>query len=529
MKDDNNDYKVIFIGLDGATWNIIEKGINNYNLKTFKKLVENGAWGKLKSTIPPISPSAWTSIFTGVNPGKHNIFGFVKEEEDTHFLIPILSKDRKCKPIWKIVSENGKRVIAMNIPFSYPPDKVNGIMCSGLGAPSVNSNFTYPLSFRDTILKKFPDFDVDFDEELLSDKQNEFINKIKKVTKAEIKLCKYLLESEDWDLFIFVFRALDVVQHFFWDRVDIIFEFYKIFDNLLEYIIETIINKNENIILFICSDHGFNDLHTLIYINNWLDSLGLFIYKKNDRDIKNRNIKAEQIQKILLKLGFKRFVGVLKRNRILRLLLRIVPSESMEYIYKVDWSKTKAYFSEASYGIHINTNITSIEYKYIEEHIINEAHKLVDPTTRERVIKKIYKKEELYHGKYVKDGPDIILLKKEGYRLVGKYNKYGDIFVKSLRETGDHNEEDGILIIYGKDIKKGLNIVDVNVYNILPTILYILNIPIPLYVDGHPMNIFNKNSKLIMKNIRHKDHKSEKEIIKRKIKTLKFKNIFNNR
>ncbi len=517
-----NTYKVILIGLDGATWDIVEKGIKTNKLTTFRVLIEEGVWGKLKSTIPPVSPSAWTSIFTGVNPGKHGIFGFVKEDKTSHFLVPISSKDRKCEPIWKILSENGKRVIAMNIPFSYPPDKVNGIMSSGLGTPSVNSDFTYPPSFKDRILRKFPDFDVDFDEELLADKPDKLINKIKKVTKAEIELSKYLLENEDWDLFIFVFRALDVIQHFFWNKLEIILEFYQMFDNLLGYIIKTIINKNENIILFVCSDHGFNNLHTLVYLNNWLESLGLFTYKKNSKGIRNKVIKAEKIQKILLKLGFKRFTRILKRNKILRFLLKIVPSESIGYIYRIDWSKTKAYFSEATYGIHINTS-NKKEYAYIREYIIREAHKLVDPLTNEMVFKRIYKKEDLYRGPCAKDSPDIVLLKKEGYRFVGGYNEDGNIFVRSLRETGDHNEENGILIVYGNGIKRGYIIEEANVYDILPTVLHILQLPIPAYVDGKVLkDIFKEDSSLVKEPVYCSINDDEKERIRRRIKELKI-------
>lgn len=523
MVENKNSYRVILIGLDGATWDILGRGIKDNKLTAFKLLTERGAWGKSRSTIPPVSPSAWTSIFTGVNPGKHGIFGFVKEQKDSHFLVPISSKDRKYKPVWKMASEYGKHVIAMNIPFSYPPDRVNGIMSSGLGTPSVNSNFTYPLSFKDRILKKFPDFDVDFDEEILANKPSEFIDKIKRVTNAEIELAKHLLENEEWDLFIFIFRALDVVQHFFWNNEEIILDFYQIFDNLLEDIMETIVNKKENVILFVCSDHGFNGLHTLVYINNWLENLGLLTYKKENKSIRNKIFKAERIQKMLLKLGLKRFVRILKRSRILRLLLKIVPSESIGYIYRIDWSKTKAYFSEATYGIHINAN-NKEEYESIKERIITEANKLVNPLTNEKVIKKIYTKEELYHDQSAGDGPDIVFLKKEGYRFVGGYNENGKIFVKSLRETGDHNEENGILIVYGSNIKNGYVIQEANVYDIMPTILYILQLPIPTYIDGHILEgIFKKELHVINGPTRYTTNNNEKEKIRKKVRELRIK------
>ncbi len=522
-------YKVIFIGLDGATWDILKKNIKNGRLKTFKTLTEKGVIGKLKSTIPPISPSAWTSIFTGVNPGKHGIYGFVREDKSSHFLVPISSKDRKCDPIWRIVSKHGKRVIALNIPFSYPPDKVNGIMSSGLGTPSINSNFVYPESYREFIIKKFPDFDIDFDEETLADNLSKLLNKIRKVTIAEIDLCKYLLENEEWDLFIFVFRALDVVQHFFWDKPEVLAEFYELFDSLLRYIVDNIVDKNENVLLFISSDHGFNELHTLVYVNNWLESLGLFKYKRKSKKRKiTRVINAEKIQKIMLKLRLKRLVWILKRKKFLKFLLKIIPSESVEYIYNIDWTQTKAYFSEASYGIHINTSsvIDKEEYERIRKYIIKESDRLVNPNNNEKIVKKVYRKEDLYRGKYAKEGPDIVLLKREGYRFVGGYNTEGNIFVKSLRETGDHNEGNGILIAYGKELKKGYVLKNVNVYDIFPTILRVLQLPIPSYVDGRVLKeIFHESSILFKKEIQYEErsYEDEKEKIREVVRNLKIK------
>ena len=94
--------KVVMIGVDGATWKLIKPWIKVNKLPGLKKLVQEGTSSDLESTVPPISPSAWTSIFTGTDPGKHNIFGFVKRKNDSYFVTPISSYDRKTPPIWKL-------------------------------------------------------------------------------------------------------------------------------------------------------------------------------------------------------------------------------------------------------------------------------------------------------------------------------------------------------------------------------------------------------------------------------------------
>jgi len=296
------------------------------------------------------------------------------------------------------------------------------------------------------------------------------------------------------------------------------------FDCLLEYVVKNFIDKNDKNILFVCSDHGFNSLHKLVYVNNWLECLGLFVYKKSRR-VKNKIIKAEDIQRILMKIGLKGLMRHLKKN-IFRFkpLLKIIPSETIGYIHKVDWEKTKAYFSEATFGIHVNihnSSMTETERIRIENLIINEAYKLIDHITGENVIKRTYKRKELYFGPYAKDAPDIVFLKKEGYRFVGGYNENENIFEKSQKETGDHNEN-GILIVYGNDIKKGHVIKNATVYDITPTILYILRLPIPSYMDGHIlMDLFKEKSILAEEQEYH--HTGDiKEKIQRKIKRLKL-------
>jgi predicted AlkP superfamily phosphohydrolase/phosphomutase len=491
--------RVIVIGFDGLSFDLVKSYVNEGKLPFFQILLKNGVSGKLRSTIPPISPSAWTSIFTGVNPGKHGIFSFVKHRRRSYFFTPVSSKDRKVMPIWNFISARGKKVVVLNVPITYPPDKVRGIMMSGLGTPSKNSKFVYPPQFK-KFLERYPKIDVDFNEELLISYPDKILNKIFEVTNERVKLVKELLRNTDWQLFIVVFRALDVLQHFFFDQRRLILKCLKTFDKLLGYILT---NMQDNTTLIVCSDHGFCPLHTKIYVNNWLESLGLFKFKKEKvkfLPIIDDWFTAEKIRTILLKLGLKDLVWKIKNSRLSQALLKFVSSESLPLVHNINWSKTKAYFSVCSYAVYINLKGKKPEgivkgkkeYDAIRNFIIQEAQKLVDPRTGNRVIKKAYLKEELFSGES-DDAPDVILLKKEGYRLVGGYNRFKEIFVKSVDEVGDHHE-DGILIIYGPDIKNGIEIRNVTVYDIAPTILHILQFSIPNEIDGRVLReAFKKN------------------------------------
>ena len=123
--------KVFIIGLDGATWDLINPLIAEGELPTINNLIKNGTRAPLESTLIPVSPAAWTSLATGTNPNKHGIFDFVHREEGTYNPIPYNSKDRKCETLWSILSRNGKKVGVLNVPGTYPVEKVNGFMISG--------------------------------------------------------------------------------------------------------------------------------------------------------------------------------------------------------------------------------------------------------------------------------------------------------------------------------------------------------------------------------------------------------------
>ena len=144
-----NMNKVLVIGLDGATFDIILPWIKQGKLPNFEKLISEGSYGNLTSTLPTVSPVAWTSFATGVNPGKHGIFGFLTDYEST----PVTRIDIKSKTFWEIASENGKRVIIMNVPMTYPPEEINGIIISGYESPE-EEIFTYPENLTEELIAK---------------------------------------------------------------------------------------------------------------------------------------------------------------------------------------------------------------------------------------------------------------------------------------------------------------------------------------------------------------------------------------
>ena len=134
----NSGAKVVVIGLDGATWSLLGPWTAGGQLPALQGLMQTGIYADLLSTLPYYTLPAWTTMTTGVNPGKHGIFDTFINERDGRRLVS--SKDRKAKTLFQILSENGKTSVSVNIPGTFPPDKINGAAVSGVMTTSFFNN-----------------------------------------------------------------------------------------------------------------------------------------------------------------------------------------------------------------------------------------------------------------------------------------------------------------------------------------------------------------------------------------------------
>lgn len=157
--------RTIIVGFDGMDYHLMNRFIKEgKRFPNFEKLAKEGTFAPLLSTEPPISPVAWSTFSTGVNPGKHNIFDFLTTDRNNYmpklacadilppkrFLklgklnIPIskpkIELKRKSQSFWKIVSSKGIFSTVLRVPFTFPPEKFYGLMISGLGTPDLRGS-----------------------------------------------------------------------------------------------------------------------------------------------------------------------------------------------------------------------------------------------------------------------------------------------------------------------------------------------------------------------------------------------------
>lgn len=472
-----NNHKVAVIGLDGATFDLLNPWINQGKLPTFKKLMDMGCWGPLESTLPPLSPPAWTSFMTGKNPGKHGIFDFIDITEKSPRLIN--SKRIGTGKVWNYLSVYGKkRCIILNVPFTYPPEPLEcGAMITGMLTPP-NKPFTYPEDLADKIKMNVGEYRIDVDSTINKKKQkDEYLKDIHETTALRTRCAKYLLQNYPWDFFMMVYTSTDRLQHTFWGNHNVMLDYYIKLD---EYIGELIEYLGHNVSIIFVSDHGFRGVRQKLFLNHWLEKEGYLSSKK----IWTRKETSPRWRRLVEKERS-------NQKSFLRTFLDFIHFRKR---WVIDWKATRAYCKNPEWCIYINskerneagTVSTGKEYETLRDEIIGKLMDLKSPFNDKKVFDRILKREDVYNGPYLNIAPDILLQFSDDSMIIPKrqlgkkelFKNYDEISLSS-----DHSLY-GIFLITGPFIKKSTNIKGHKIQDIAPTIMYLMGLPIPEDMDG---------------------------------------------
>jgi len=532
--------KLLIIGLDGATWDVILPLVKKNKLPTFKKLMENGVYGDLESTIPPVTGPSWLSFATGKNPGKTGVFDFLNRGEEDLKLRPVSSKYYRNQSIWDYLSNNGYKVGIVAYPTLYPPYAVNGFMISGMGAP-IKESITYPEELREEIEKFSGEYEVVVDyHKPKYDDMMLFLEDLNRLTDKQFKIVLYLLETKDWNFFIYVCSATDWIQHIMWKHIDrshpqydqkvsprYAEEFERFFQKIDRFL-DQLMNFNVN--LLIVSDHGFGPQDQCFNLARWLENKGYMVRKRT-----TGRLEVKVKTKLLQTLGFVNRLLKLKKLISKTLANKVSKSLLTSFIDLIDFERSVAYCLGHTIpfgGIYINPSIKKNlnKYKTIKIKIMNDLQKLGDEIGKPLKIT-IYDPEKVYNGNKIHLAPDIIFTINDWRCVILEENFDRPIFEEkpySNRHTGSHRLN-GIFLAYGPDIKKGCKIENAKIYDIAPTILHIFGLPIPNDMDGRVlMEIFEPDSEPAKRqpvyvDPSYYDKKSEEEKLKAKIRDLKLK------
>jgi predicted AlkP superfamily phosphohydrolase/phosphomutase len=506
---DERKTRVLVIGLDGATFRVIRPMVAAGELPVLSRLLAGGAHGVLRSTIQPSSEQAWTTFMTGVQNGKHGIFGFVQRASGSYEYQYTNALSRRAPTIWRILSERGRRVICINMPLTYPPEPVNGVLVGGLMSPSERSRFTYPDGIYDELRRAIGGYiiDVDIETGRLKDAgEAQLLSALDQMTHWRTEAAKYLGRTRAWDVLCVVYGSTDRVSHKFWkymeqggDKAGIIPQVYRRLDAAIGELLDAF--ADERTIALLVSDHGFGPLKKALFLNQWLAEHGYLVWKEPQRDARAR-LRAgfNQALRRAVRWLDRPWVGAAKRA-----LFATWPGlkgklhSSMAYA-AVDWSRTRAYGSGTMGNIYLNVRgrepagivTPGIEYEALRSEIIAGLAALRDPEDGRPVFEAVYRREDIYHGPCLELAPDIVGLLDPTYHVAAvDWRPAGGAVIAALGDqllfvgdlTGQHDME-GILIAHGPNIRVGAEVQGAGIIDMAPTILALLGEPIPADMDG---------------------------------------------
>ncbi len=499
--------KVIIIGLDGGTFDLINPLIARGKLPNLEKLIKEGVSCELQSTMPPVTAPAWITFLTGKSPGNHGAYNFRTFDltKYSSFREQIINTNWFAgETIFEMLSRNNMKVGALGVPMTYPPFKVNGfVIASGAPRTIIDEKSVYPPELLSRIEK--------FDMPLKYGKENRdyFLKYMEEHLERHTKISEMMLKDDEYNLFMVVFGNTDWAAHQYWEYTDPAFPTfdeeqarkYKDVINDQYIAADRSIGKimsfmDSNTIIMIMSDHG-SGVHPVknFNVNSWLRNEGL---------LKARQGSSMFITDYLYKLTNLLKNKVARYHPVMRFLRRVLPDGLRENISSIQlntknivWGETKAYwvpFIPMFDSIVINrkgrqpegTVGDEKEYNSLRGHIKQELLKITDPENGKPVVDRVFMKEEIFGGAYIDNAPDLVIMFHETYTGSGRFSAemIEPVDNTFLSTNSGFHRLNGIFIAYGDDIRKGKKIENANIIDLPSTILYSLDTDIPMHMEG---------------------------------------------
>ena len=436
--------RVVFIGLDGTPYTFMRRLIQEGRAPNAARLAEQGSLLRMDSIWPWVSSVAWSTMMTGVNPAKHNIYGFIDRDPATYRQFIPTSRHMKAQTLWEALSEAGKRVIVVNVPVTYPPRQVNGILVSGFLSPSLDKA-VFPPAYVSTLNSL--GYIVDADPWKARESKDLALQEVNAALDARIRTLFHLVENEQWDYLHVHVMETDRLHHFLWQQMEeghptyasAFYDFYQCIDDMLGRLAAKL---DENTTLMWMADHGFCTIKKEVYVNRWLIDNGW---------LKLRNVPPDR-KKGLDEIDPSSVAYSLDPGRV---VIRVLGREKEGCV------------------------APGAEYQALRDEIAAAALALRDPDSGEPIFQAAFMREELYYGPYLEQAADLILAPHDGY------DPKGPLYKETLTYKGDelvgmHTYDDAMLYVGGRTISS----TRFSVLDVMPTILDLMQVPHPPGLDG---------------------------------------------
>ncbi|MFN2594016.1 MAG: alkaline phosphatase family protein [Actinomycetota bacterium] len=481
------------IGLDGAAWHLLEPLIDHGHMPRLAALRDAGAWGTLASTVPTYTPPAWTSAVTGVNPGRHGVYGFIEGNAQSERQDLMHSGKIRSAPIWKMANAQGKRIGVYNVPLTFPPQQVQGWMVSGMLTPGYGERqrgfATWDgqgggAALEARILQWAPDYVLDVNANYEQDWRDDTLCKTAlRSLEQRYRVLEGLLDMDPPDVLFTVLEGPDRLQHVYYRYMDPADPLYETPEaQAIRPSIEQCFAAMDRIVglladyatagAVVCSDHGFTAWEVSVHTNALLESWGLLHLKGSARAMQS---------------GVARGLVPIAKRFLPRKVARQAKGRTFSAI---DWTRTKAFASPIpQQGVFVNLEgrepqgiVSGSDLSSVKDEIVARFQALSDPSGK-KVTDRVYRSEDVFHGDALAGAPDVLpVLRDHRYELDDEVF-HRDAFTDLRHLPRGVHHLNGIVIVAGPPTQTGRSISG-SVMDVTPTLLYLAHLDVPDGLDG---------------------------------------------
>jgi predicted AlkP superfamily phosphohydrolase/phosphomutase len=482
----------VVVGLDGAAWQLLRPLIADGLMPRLASLISSGAQGRLRSTIPPVTPPAWTSAVTGVNPGRHGIYGFHRGHAQYEHQELMHSGRVQAPTLWEMANKQGQSAGVFNLPMTYPPVPLDGWMISGFMTPGIGqrmTGFVYPVELEKKILEWEPDYTIEIKSNQEQDWRDAALaERALGALEQRLSVLGRLLEEHPVDIVFSVMETPDRLQHIYYRYMDpnesmydtraarqirpTIVRCFEVMDKVAG-LLHDYAGPEGGVI--VCSDHGFTAWDVSVHTNALLEKWGYLKLRRGARLMQNPLVS-----------------GAVPLVR--RLLPTRVRREAKRRTFgAIDWSKTKA-FASVYYqeGIFLNVvgrerlgTVPPSEVEALKDEIETHLRSLTDAGGG-AVVDEVFRSENVFAGDALEGAPDLIVFMRD-HRYVPDdevFHRTPFTDHRSLPRGGHH--PDGIVVVAGPGVRTSAQ-VEASIIDVTPTLLYMAGLKVPVGLDGAVM------------------------------------------
>jgi predicted AlkP superfamily phosphohydrolase/phosphomutase len=453
--------RLLIIGLDCMEPSLVFEQWRG-DLPNLSRLMAQGSYGRLESSIPAITVPAWSCMMSGRDPGELGIYGF-RNRRDRGYHSMAISDGRAVKVprLWDLLGEAGWRVAALSVPGTSPPYPVNGSLVSCFLTPSAEAPFTHPPELADQIRAWMPEFMMDVPN-FRSDEKARILDNLYTLCDQRFTLAEKLIGQEEPDFLMLVDMGVDRIHHAFWKPMDprhpqyepdspfatAIHDYYVHVDQRVG---ELLHRCDDDTAVLVVSDHGAQPLMGGICINEWLMANGYLTLKEKPAE----PISLDQSA--------------------------------------VDWSQTQVWGAGGYYArIFLNVQgrepegiVPMADYESLRAELTEKLAQLTDPDGNPMPIK-VFKPQEIYQ-KVRGRAPDLIVYFDDlAWRSVGSIGLNSLYTVENDTGPDDANHAPfGLMIFHDpRQPKQGQVLTGAQLYDIVPTVLHRYGLTPPAGLRG---------------------------------------------